>query len=368
VKKQNSKPKSTASVPGTPVWRWLVPAAIVVAAGAIWVWKLTASGAAKSEVKAGAKAELKVLADPAGDMVWIAGGKFWMGSDDNQKDEQPVHEVALDGFWMDKTPVTNEQFDKFVRAAGYVTLAERKPDPKDFPGVPEDKLVPGSLVFSPPSRPVPLDDFSAWWSYVPGANWRHPEGPSSNIAERMKHPVVHVSWDDAVAYAKWAGKRLPTEAEWEYAARGGLDRQPYVWGKEKTPGGKWMSNIWQGNFPNKNTCEDGFTGTSPVGSFPANGYGLYDVSGNVWQWCSDFYLPDYYAHSPAKNPQGPDRSFDPNEPGAVKRVQRGGSFMCSDVYCRGYKPATRMKCTPDTSLCHSGFRCARSADGAQPGK
>jgi formylglycine-generating enzyme required for sulfatase activity len=313
------------------------------------------------------------------DMVWIPPGTFWMGAEDGQADEKPVHQVTLDGFWMDKTEVSNEQFAKFVRAATYVTVAERKPDPKDFPGASPEMLVPGSIVFTPPtldqinrqrvaeglepSAVIPLDNHFLWWRYVPAANWRHPEGPQSDLNGREKHPVVHIAWEDARAYCKWAGKRLPTEAEWEYAARGGLDRQPYVWGKEQKPEGKWLANIWQGRFPNENTMEDGFRGTAPVASFPANGYGLYDMAGNVWEWCADWYLPDYYANSPATNPPGPDTSFDPNEPGVMKRVQRGGSFLCSDLYCIGYRPSSRMKSTADTGLCHSGFRCVK--DGVE---
>jgi formylglycine-generating enzyme required for sulfatase activity len=298
-------------------------------------------------------------------MVWIPGGTFWMGSEDGQPDELPAHQVTVDGFWMDKTEVTNEEFEKFVRATGYVTIAEQKPDAKDFPDAKPELLVPGSAVFSPPAEEAPLTDASGWWRYVPGANWRHPEGPQSSIEGREKHPVAHVAWHDAVAYAKWAGKRLPTEAEWEYASRGGLDRQRYVWGNEQTPNGKWQANIWQGRFPKENTAADGFKGTAPVASFPPNGYGLYDMAGNVWEWCADWYRPDYYARSPAKNPPGPEDSFDPGEPGAKKRVQRGGSYLCSDVYCSGYRPSARMKCTPDTGLSHTGFRCVKSGvDGA----
>jgi formylglycine-generating enzyme required for sulfatase activity len=295
-----------------------------------------------------------------GDMVWIPGGKFTMGSNDGQTDEKPLHDVKVDGFWMDKTEVTNEQFARFVEETKYVTVAERPIDPKQFPGVPSAQLKPGSITFTPPPRVETLDDHMQWWSYTPGANWRHPEGPQSDIKGRGKHPVVQVCWEDAIAYAKWADKRLPTEAEWEYAARGGLDHNAFVWGREKVPDGKWMANIWQGAFPNENTGEDGFKGTAPVGSYLPNGYGLFDMAGNVWEWCADWYLPDYYTKSPRKNPQGPDTSFDPNEPGVMKRVTRGGSFMCSDMYCKGYRPSARMKTSPDTGLANTGFRCVKS--------
>jgi sulfatase modifying factor 1 len=294
------------------------------------------------------------------EMAWIPGGTFWMGSEDGNPDEKPVHQVAIDGFWMDKTEVTNEQFDAFVRATRYVTIAERKPDPKDFPGVPLEKLVAGSVVFAPPPGDVSLDNHYAWWQYLSGANWRHPEGPDSTITGREKHPVVHVCWVDAMAYASWAGKRLPNEAEWEYASRGGLDRQPFLWGKDKVPGNQWQANIWQGQFPNENTLADRFRATAPVAQFPPNGYGLYDMAGNVWEWCADWYRPDYYASSPAKNPLGPSDSFDPNEPGLAKRIMRGGSYLCSDLYCTGYRPSARMKSSPDTGLAHTGFRCAWS--------
>ena len=299
------------------------------------------------------------------EMVWIPGGTFMMGSETGKSDEQPVHQVIVRGFWMDRTEVTNEQFEKFVRATGYVTVAERKPDPKDFPGASPDMLVPGSVVFIPPPGDVPLDNHYIWWKWVPGANWRHPEGPNSDIKGREKHPVVHVCWEDAMAYSNWADKRLPTEAEWEFASRGGLKGKPYVWGDDQVPQGQWRANIWQGRFPNENTLVDGFRATAPVASFPPNGYGLYDMAGNVWEWCADWYRPDYYANCPRENPAGPLESFDPDEPNVPKRVMRGGSYLCSDLYCTGYRPSARMKSSPDTGLSHTGFRCVK--DGPPPG-
>ena len=298
-------------------------------------------------------------------MAWIPGGTFWMGSDDPRfPDASPVHRVKVDGFWMDRTDVTNTQFERFVDATGYVTIAEQKPDAAMMPGVPPEALVAGSLVFTKPTGPVPLDDPSAWWRYVPGAYWRHPEGPTSDLKGRDTNPVVDIAWPDAVAYAKWAGKRLPTEAEWEYAARGGLERKPYVWGDQFEPGGKQMANTFQGHFPDNSTAEDGFPGTSPVGSFPPNGFGLYDMAGNVWQWCSDWYRPDYFAsvsgpddQSIAVNPGGPDTSLDPAEPGVPKRVMKGGSFVCTDQYCSRFRPGARGKGDPFTPLDHVGFRC-----------
>jgi formylglycine-generating enzyme required for sulfatase activity len=292
-------------------------------------------------------------------MVWIPGGTFIMGSRNGQPDEAPEHEVTVSGFWMDKTEVTNGEFAEFVKATGYVTIAERKPDPKDFPGAPAETLVPGSVVFTPPANDPSLENPYAWWKYVAGADWRHPEGPGSHIAGREKHPVTHVAWEDAIAYAKWAGKRLPTEAEWEHAARGGLHGAQYVWGPDKPGAWRDAANIWQGRFPIENSEEDGFRATAPVARYPANGYGLHDMAGNVWEWCSDWYHPEYYRHSAKLNPKGPETSFDPDEPGTAKRVMRGGSFLCNDVYCSGYRPSARMKSSPDTGLSHTGFRCVR---------
>lgn len=293
-------------------------------------------------------------------MVWIPGGTFWMGADDaSMPDARPVHEVSVSGFWMDRTEVTNRQFARFVKETAYLTIAERKPDPKDFPDAPPEKLVPGSIVFTPPAGPVSLSDPLIWWRYVPGANWRHPEGPETNIEGKDDYPAVQICWYDAVAYAKWAGKRLPTEAEWELAARGGKVRTRYVWGDDLKIEGKWQANIWEGHFPDQNSAEDGFDRTAPVAKFPPNGFGLYDIAGNVWEWCSDWYRPGYET-TEIRNPTGPKSSYDPDEPGVPKRVQRGGSFMCSDQYCTRYLPGARGKGAPDSAASHVGFRCVLS--------
>jgi sulfatase modifying factor 1 len=297
-------------------------------------------------------------------MAWIPGGRFWMGTN-HMEDARPVHEVDVKGFWMDRTDVTNEEFARFVKATGYVTIAERPLDPKEFPNLAPSDLAPGSVVFSPPAGPISLDNPLAWWKFVKGANWRHPQGPNSNLAGKEKFPVVHIAWADAEAYAHWAGKRLPTEAEWEFAARGGRDRKNYPWGDELTPNGKWMANTFQGHFPDKNSSADGYSGAAPVASFPPNDFGLYDMSGNVWQWVWDWYRPDYYAHlrqtgEVASNPQGPTDSFDPNELGVPKRVQKGGSFLCTDQYCERYMPGARGKGDPETGTNHLGFRCVRA--------
>jgi formylglycine-generating enzyme len=307
-------------------------------------------------------------------MVWIPGGEFSMGAQDPPdmndtvgmqatEDSRPIHRAYVDGFWMDRTEVTNEQFAAFVKATGYITVAERTPRAEDFPGAPVEKLVAGSVVFSPPSHAVPLNDHFQWWSYVNGADWRHPLGPRSSIAGRETYPVVHVAYDDAVAYATWAGKRLPTEAEWEFAARGGLTGQVFPWGNAFRKDGQWMANSHQGHFPDRDTGADHFTGIAPVAQFPANGYGLYDVGGNVWEWVSDWYRPDYYAQlaagTVARNPRGPASSFDPNEPGVPKRVHRGGSFLCTDQFCSRYMVGTRGRGDVTTGANHLGFRCVK---------
>jgi sulfatase modifying factor 1 len=307
-------------------------------------------------------------------MVWVPSGTFQMGGDNKQAqpDEYPKHKVTIDGFWMDATEVTNEQFARFVKATGYITTAERKPDWEVLkkqlaPGTPkpdDSLLVAASLVFVPSKTPVALSDYSQWWMWKKGANWRHPHGPGSSIKGKEKHPVVHVSFYDAQAYCKWSGKRLPTEAEWEWAARGGLNNKIYPWGNEPVNVGKAKANTWEGAFPYKNTLNDHYYYTAPVGSFAPNGYKLYDMAGNVWEWCADFYGYNYYRtiNNPdgVKNPQGPSSSFDPDEPYAKKRVVRGGSFLCNDSYCSGYRVARRMKTTEDSGMEHLGFRCVKS--------
>jgi formylglycine-generating enzyme required for sulfatase activity len=313
--------------------------------------------------------------DPPEGMVWIPGGEFSMGVLDPRTlphgggepmdDARPIHRVYVDGFWMDATEVTNEEFQKFVEATGYVTVAERTPRAEDFPGAPEENLVAGSVLFTPPDHPVPLHDLYQWWSYVPGVDWRHPSGPRSDLRERGSYPVVHVAYEDAAAYAAWAGKRLPTEAEWEFAARGGLAGKPYAWGDDLNPEGRWMANTHQGRFPNEDYASDGFHGIAPVARFPPNGYGLYDISGNVWEWVSDWYRPETYAlraksGAVARNPQGPETPFDPAEPTERKRVHRGGSFLCTEQYCTRYMIGTRGKGEVSTGSGHLGFRCIRS--------
>jgi formylglycine-generating enzyme required for sulfatase activity len=281
-----------------------------------------------------------------------------------------VHLVEVDGFWMDRAPVTNAQFARFVAATGYLTVAERAPNPADFPGVPRDALVAGSSVFTPTGRPVPLHEPLRWWTYAPGASWRAPAGKGSSTRGRDDHPVVHVAYDDAVAYARWAGGRLPTEAEFEFAARGGLDRNLYSWGNELRPSGAAAANTWQGTFPARDDAHDGYAGTSPVTAFPPNGFGLRDMGGNVWQWCADWYRPETYATraaagGPVRNPAGPDASHDPQEPGAAKRVVRGGSYLCTDQYCARYLVGSRGKAEISSGASNLGFRLVRSAGASR---
>ena len=312
-------------------------------------------------------------------MVWIPGGEFSMGSEatpqtmcagpDATADARPIHRVYVDGFWMDETEVTNEQFEKFVRATQYITIAEQTPKAAEFPDAPPDSLVPGSLIYTSTPGRVSLNDYRQWWRYQPGASWRHPEGPASNLKGREKYPVVHVAYADAVEYAKWAGKRLPTEAEWEFAARGGVSGKLYPWGDDFCPGNKWMANTFQGTFPVQDSGADGFVGIAPVKSFPPNAYALYDMAGNVWEWCSDWYRADYYRQLAAqggavRNPGGPQSSFDAAAPTEKKRIQRGGSFLCTDQYCTRYMVGTRGKGEVSTSSNHVGFRCVRAVTGS----
>ena len=310
-------------------------------------------------------------------MVRIPGGELAMGMADPRghvhggtqamEDARPLHRVSVRSFWIDRTDVTNAQFSRFVRATGYLTIAERQPNPKDFPSTPAEALKPGAIVFTRPEQPVSLDDPYRWWAYVPGANWRHPLGPKSTIAGRDDDPVVQIAYDDAAAYAGWAGKRLPTEAEWEFAARGGLEGKLYAWGDSLNPGGRWMANTFQGHFPDRDTKRDGYAGIAPVVRFPANGYGLYDIAGNVWQWVSDWYRRDYYAQlfaagAVAHDPQGPPSSYDPTEPGIAKRVQRGGSFLCTDQYCTRYMVGARGRGELSSASNHVGFRCVKDEE------
>ncbi len=303
---------------------------------------------------------------PAGTdgMVWIPGGTFQMGSDNHYPEEAPAHRVTVGGFWIDPHAVTNRDFKKFADETGYVTLAERPANPDDYPGAKPEMLAPSSVMFRKSAGPVDLSNHYNWWTYVAGADWKHPRGPGSSLQGLWSHPVVHVAWEDVEAYARWAGKEIPTEAEWEFAARGGLDGAEFCWGDEYMPGGKAMTNNWQGEFPWQNLLEDKFEWTAPVGSFPPNGYGLYDMAGNVWEWTADWYQDHGKIKKPCctmENPRGGSRedSLDARTPGIAipRRVMKGGSYLCAPNYCRRYRPAARMAQTVDTSTCHLGFRC-----------
>ena len=320
-------------------------------------------------------------ASPA-NMIWIPGGTFRMGSDNHYAEEAPAHRVTVSGFWIDRTPVTNRQFKEFVRETGHKTFAEVPPDPKNYPGALPHMIFAGSLVFTPPNHPVDLRDWSQWWTLLKGADWRHPSGPKSSINNLDNHPVVHVSYGDALAYATWAGKELPTEAEWEFAARGGLDGAEFAWGDELTPGGQHLANTWQGNFPHENRCDDGFARTSPVTAFPPNGYGVHDMIGNVWEWTTDWYSAKHQADAAKdavkdgakdtakaccipQNPRGgpQEASYDPRQPEIKipRKVIKGGSHLCAPSYCRRYRPAARHAEPVDTSTSHLGFRCIKRA-------
>ncbi len=304
-------------------------------------------------------------------MVWIPGATFVMGSDRHYPEEAPVCKVTVDGFWIDPGPLTNREFGRFVRKTGHVTVAERPPEAADYPGAKPEMLVPFSAVFVPPRHRVSLADPHNWWKPVSGADWRHPQGPGSSIRNKPDHPVVHVAWADVAAYASWAGKQLPTEAEWELAARGGLDGAEFAWGDELNPGGQWMANTWQGEFPVQDTGADGYQGTSPVGAFPANGYGVFDMIGNVWEWTSDWYSAEATPAPACCTADARDQSIDRHDPARIpRRVMKGGSHLCAPNYCRRYRPAARMAQPIDTSTSHLGFRCvvraAPSATGDSP--
>ena len=313
-------------------------------------------------VSAGTHSTVAVGKPPSKSMVWIPGGTFTMGSNRHYPEEAPVHRVTVSSFWMDQFLVTNANFERFVEATGHVTVAERAPDSALYPGALPHMLVAGSVVFRQPRGWVDLRSPS-WWHYVPGANWRHPEGPQSSIKSRMNHPVVHIAYEDIEAYARWVGKELATEAEWEFAARGGLDGAIYTWGDELSPGGKIMANTWQGEFPVINLQLDGFESTSPVGSFPANGYGLYDMAGNVWEWTAEWYQsyrkPEGACCSGSAKPDARENSLDPRTPDIKipRKVLKGGSFLCAPNYCFRYRPAARIAQQIDTGTCHQGFRC-----------
>lgn len=345
---------------------------LIILVGALSLFACTAKQPNETASETAAAAG-KAPGDAPPGMVWVPGGVFTMGTDDPQSypHERPAHRVRVDGFWMDATEVTNRQFKEFVEATHYVTTAEKKPEweelkkqlPPGTPTPPAELLVPGALTFIPPAYAVSLDDYSQWWKWTPGADWRHPDGPGSSIEGKMDYPVVQVSYDDAAAYAAWAGKRLPTEAEWEFASRGGYENERFGWGDEFNPKGKFMANTFQGAFPGKDTGDDGFNGASPVKKYPPNGYGLYDIIGNCWEWTSDYFNVNYYGELAQKgvavNPKGADVPYDPQEPFAVKRITRGGSFLCGSDYCVNYRPSARQGSAFDSGMAHIGFRCVK---------
>ncbi len=367
--------------PHDQAMRWFGCVGVVLALATCASCGSPVAGLPEAATAAGFTATVEGSRQPAGDpppgMVWIQGGEFSMGcadprglpfgGHDAMADARPIHQVRLDGFWIDAGTVTNAEFAKFVAATDYKTVAERAPRQEDFPDAPPENLVAGSIVFTPPSEPMPWNRAPSshlqWWAYVPGACWKHPLGPASSIEGHDNDPVVQVAFEDAEAYAAWAGKRLPTEAEWECAARGGMAGNRFPWGDEFCPDGKWMANTWQGSSPNENTGADGFVGIAPTGSYPANAYGVFDMAGNVWEWCSDWYRPDTYARAARRgvveNPRGPGESHDPQEPGLPKRVQRGGSFLCSEQYCARYIVGSRGKGEVTSATNHLGFRCVK---------
>lgn len=340
----------------------------------LWLTVLLVSSC---EQKPGATSSVtqKIPSQKISGMVWIPGGTFVMGTDETEAydHERPAHQVSVTGFWMDESEVTNRQFKEFIDATGYVTVAEKKPKWEDLqkqspPGTPapaDSLLVPGALVFTPPGRPVTLNDYSQWWRWSPGTNWRHPDGPGSNLEGKMDYPVIHVAFEDAEAYCEWAGKRLPTEAEWEFASRAGAQQQRYAWGNDLKHHGRFMANTFQGSFPNHDSAEDGYPSLAPVKSFPPNAYGLYDMIGNVWEWTSDWYHVGYFKElarsSVTVNPRGPEKPYDPNEPYAIKRVSKGGSFLCADDYCINYRPSARQGTAFDSGMSNLGFRCVKDA-------